>query len=188
MQLTPPEKGWRVKNHPAAIAIDALTLASRAPSIVYEANGPPPSPPDCAGYFESSGCTWTETWVCPDDYMGQGHVATDDGSDGFYCCCQWDGEPPPARARTARRLAYHLGQSGSAWYTERLWLLAVARRGGNLLTEARARELRRLERAVMASLRKAAPAALEVEIWLDLSITSTLFLSNGSLAPCDGGF
>ena len=36
MRLTPPEKGWRVKNHPAAVAIDALTLASRAPSIVYE--------------------------------------------------------------------------------------------------------------------------------------------------------
>ena len=56
MKLTPPEKGWRVKNHPAAIAIDALTLASRAPSIVYEVNGPPPSPPDCAAYFESAGC------------------------------------------------------------------------------------------------------------------------------------
>lgn len=38
MRLTPPEKGWRVKNHPAAVAIDALTLASRAPSIVYEVN------------------------------------------------------------------------------------------------------------------------------------------------------
>ena len=56
MKLTPPEKGWRVKNHPAAIAIDALTLASRAPSIAYEANGPPPSPPDCAAYFETAGC------------------------------------------------------------------------------------------------------------------------------------
>ena len=40
MRLTPPEKGWRVKNHPAAVAIDALTLASRAPSIVYEVNRP----------------------------------------------------------------------------------------------------------------------------------------------------
>ena len=36
MRLTPPEKGWRVKDHPAAVAIDALTLASRAPSVVYE--------------------------------------------------------------------------------------------------------------------------------------------------------
>ena len=112
MKLTPPEKGWRVKDHPAAIAIDALTLASRAPSIAYEANGPPPSPPDCAVYLETAGCTWTETWVCPDDYMGQGHVANNDGSDGFYCCCQWDGEPPPAaRARTARRLE-HGAQAG----------------------------------------------------------------------------
>ena len=40
MRLTPPEKGWRVKDHPAAVAIDALTLASRAPSIVYEVNRP----------------------------------------------------------------------------------------------------------------------------------------------------
>ena len=63
----------------------------------------------------------------------------------------------------------------------------MARDGGNLLNEARARELRRLERVVVSSLRDAAPAALEVEANLELSITSSLFLSNGSLAPCSGG-
>ena len=36
---------------------------------------------------------------------------------------------------------------------------------------------------VVSSLRDAAPAALEVEARLELSITSSLFLSNGSLAP-----
>jgi hypothetical protein len=65
--------------------------------------------------------------------------------------------------------------------------LAVAQGGGNLLTEARARELRRLERLVVSSLRDAAPAALEVEVQLELSITRSLFLGNGSLAPCGGG-
>jgi hypothetical protein len=65
--------------------------------------------------------------------------------------------------------------------------LAVAQGGGNLLSEARARELRRLERVVVSSLRDAAPAALEVEVRLELSITRSLFLGNGSLAPCGGG-
>ena len=32
--------------------------------------------------------------LTPVDHMKQGHVANNDGSDGFYCCCQWDGEPP----------------------------------------------------------------------------------------------
>ena len=63
----------------------------------------------------------------------------------------------------------------------------MARDGGNLLNEARARELSRLERVVVSTLRDAAPAALEVEANLELSITSSLFLSNGSLAPCSGG-
>ena len=121
--------------------------------------------------------------------MGQGHVATDDGTVGFYCCCQWDGESTGegTRQRGLRHHRYIPSERSSEWHAERLWLLAVARDGGNLLNEARARELRRLERVVVSSLRDAAPAALEVEANLELSITSSLFLSNGSLAPCSGG-
>ena len=99
-------------------------------------------------YFETAGCTWTERWVCPDDYVGQGHVATDDGTVGFYCCCQWDGESTGegTRQRGLRHQRYIPSERSSEWHAERLWLLAVARDGGNLLNEARARELRRLER------------------------------------------
>ena len=161
LTLTPPEKGWRVKDHEDAIAIDALELASREPSIAYELNAPPPSAPDCAAYLEAHGCGWTERWVCPDDYAGQGRVATNDGTDGFYCCCVAGGQP-----LTTRRLAGSAAAPATAtatatvipqindqrrelelpvqppaasldWATEKLWLLFVARQGGNLLTEAR---------------------------------------------------
>ena len=77
--------------------------------------------------------------------MGQGRVATDDDTVGFYCCCQWDGESIGEGTRQ-RGLRHHRAERSSEWHAERLWLLAVARGGGNLLNEARARELRRLER------------------------------------------
>ena len=53
---------------------------------------------------------------------------------------------PAARRRQLAR------RSADAGGSEKLWLLFVARQGGNLLTEERARELRRLENTVNARL------------------------------------
>jgi hypothetical protein len=42
---------------------------------------------DCEAYQEAVGCAWTLEWNCPLQDPGAVDEASNDGTQGYYCCC-----------------------------------------------------------------------------------------------------
>lgn len=68
----------------------------------------------CAEFCSSTGCGWTSEWSCPWQPTGSKGQASDDGSDGYDCCC---------KKRTAESQPCGGGSRGSAFNTTRPYLI-----------------------------------------------------------------
>ena len=45
-------------------------------------------PPVCSKYLADSGCGWTSDYSCPGQVGGSKGTASNDGSEGYKCCCE----------------------------------------------------------------------------------------------------
>merc|ERR1711862_555746 len=68
----------------------------------------------CAEFCSSTGCGWTSEWSCPWQPRGSKGQASDDGSDGYDCCC---------KQRTAESQPCGGGRRGPAFNTTRPYLI-----------------------------------------------------------------
>eukprot|EP00927_Polykrikos_kofoidii_P072354 TRINITY_DN68482_c0_g1_i1.p1 TRINITY_DN68482_c0_g1~~TRINITY_DN68482_c0_g1_i1.p1 ORF type:complete len:555 (+),score=38.07 TRINITY_DN68482_c0_g1_i1:81-1667(+) len=73
----------------------------------------------CDDYLVEKGCSWTSNFPCPGQRqtVNTTHVATDDGSLGYQCCCEMNLWKQEATIKDDAMCNKHIQDVGCAWTT-----------------------------------------------------------------------